>query len=227
MSFNIDLDDLSLDEIGSWPLSVKVFACVFIALAIFVAGYFLDTKNQLIELSSAQRTEKQLRQEFEKKQHQSASLDAYRMQLIEIRKSFGALLKQLPSKTEVPGLLEDISKTGVASGLEFQLFDPLEEIKHDFYAELPIKIVVIGDYHQFGDFVSRLSELHRIVTLHDFRVRFNDTKKPTSQTATQSKDLLKQPRLVMELMAKTYRYIDLNEQMRDQLEKARNKDKKR
>lgn len=221
MAFDLDIDlsDLHYDNIGSWPLPVKITACAILAIVIIVVGYFLDTQHQIVDLKSHQRKETQLRTEFESKQHQSASLEAYKLQLFEIRKSFGRLLHRLPSKTEIPGLLEDISKTGVAAGLEFELFDPLQEIKHDFYAELPIKIVVHGDYHQFGEFVSRIAGLGRIVTLHDFDIKYKDKAARGKKKASASDDILRQQNLRMVLTAKIYRYIDINEVARDAAKK--------
>lgn len=210
MALDIDLDELTFDNIGSWPLPVKIVACVFAFTFILIAAYYLDTANQIDQLEVDKRKETVLRREFENKQQQSASLQAYKLQLAEIRRSFGALLRQLPSKTEVPGLLEDISKSGVASGLEFKLFDPAQEVRHDFYAELPIRITVTGNYHQLGDFVSRVAGLDRIVTLHDFRIyqaqaKAIVTKKPDEKA---KEDAPTKQLLTMEMTAKTYRYID-------------------
>lgn len=221
MAFDLDIDlsDLHYDNMGSWPLPVKITTCAILAIFIFVAGYFIDTQHQSIDLKSYQRKETQLREQFETKQRQSASLEAYKLQLFEIRKSFGVLLHRLPSKTEIPGLLEDISKTGIAAGLEFELFDPLQEVKHDFYAELPIKIIVVGDYHQFGQFVSRIAGLSRIVTLHDFDIKQKDKAERGQAKPNKSGSFLSQQQLRMVLTAKIYRYIDINEVVRDAAKK--------
>ncbi|MCB1789860.1 MAG: type 4a pilus biogenesis protein PilO, partial [Gammaproteobacteria bacterium] len=127
------------------------------------------------------------------KQAKAANLDAYRAQLAEMQESFGAMLRQLPNRTEVADLLVDVSQTGLAAGLEFELFQPQGEVPKDFYAELPIKIRVVGKYHEFGEFVSGLAALPRIVTIHDVEVRPQSANSPT---------------LVLEATARTYRYLD-------------------
>jgi type IV pilus assembly protein PilO len=144
-----------------------------------------------------QKQEVSLKTDFENKQHQAANLQAYRNQLELMNARFGAMLKQLPAKNEMPGLLEEISKTGVASGLKFELFAPQPEIKHDFYVELPIKISVIGTYMQLAMFLSRVAEMSRIVTLHEFTISGVSSKdnKPVSEDE-----------LVMSITAKIYRY---------------------
>ena len=201
---NIDLSDLTLDNMGTWPVPVKIGLCIAaFAITLFVA-YWFDTKEQIAQLNGAEKQEIELRSTFETKQKRAANLDAYKLQLIQIKKSFGNMLHRLPSKTEVPGLLEDISKTGITVGLEFKLFDPQREIRHDFYAELPIHITIAGNYHLFGEFVSKIAALHRIVTLHDFKITLmpkNDKLK---------KEAGKQRPLLMDMTAKTYRAIELN-----------------
>lgn len=206
MNFDFDISELKLDNIGAWPWSIKIVTCVSLSILIFILGYMFDTQAKSHELSAVAQQEKTLRKEFEIKQHQSASLEAYKLQLIEMKKTFGKLLLQLPSKKEVPGLLEDISKAGVASGLEFKLFDPTKERHHDFYAELPINITVVGSYHQFGDFISRIAKLSRIVTLHSFTISKN--KPVTARQAQQNIQASRAKPLTMKLTAKTYRYLD-------------------
>ena len=152
-------------------------------------------KKQSAKLQRAEKEEVTLKQEFESKQAKAVNLDAYKQQLKDIEESFGAMLRQLPSKTEVEGLLVDISQTGLASGIEFQLFKPEGEKYIDFYAELPIKMKMTGTYHEFGNFVSGVAALPRIVTLHDISI-----------TKDQKSD-----RLTMEVTAKTYRYLDETE----------------
>jgi type IV pilus assembly protein PilO len=140
--------------------------------------------------------ERDLRTEFERKQEKAANLEAYRQQLEEMRQSFGAMLKQLPDKTEVAALLVDVSQTGLAAGLEFELFQPMAEVRKDFYAELPIKLRVLGGYHEFGEFISGLAALPRIVTIHDVSIE------PRKED---------DGRLQLVATAKTYRYLEESE----------------
>jgi type IV pilus assembly protein PilO len=189
---DINLNDLDFSNIGKWPTALKVALIIIVCAAVAVAGFFLDVKKQSAKLQRAEREEITLKQEFENKQAKAVNLDAYKQQLKDIEESFGAMLRQLPSKTEVEGLLVDISQTGLASGIEFQLFKPEGERYIDFYAELPIKMKMTGTYHEFGNFVSGVAALPRIVTLHDISI----TKDGKSD------------RLTMEVTAKTYRYLD-------------------
>jgi type IV pilus assembly protein PilO len=187
-----ELNDLTLDNIGEWPAPIKVVLVLILCGAIIGAGYYYHMKDQYLALEQVEQQERYLRQEFERKQAKAVNLEAYREQLKEMEESFGAMLRQLPDKTEVAALLVDVSQTGLAAGLEFELFQPMPEIKRDFYAELPIKIRVVGDYHEFGEFVSGLAALPRIVTVHDVKImRHKGSDK-----------------LVMEATAKTYRYLE-------------------
>lgn len=201
---NINISDITLENIGSWPPPVKIIAIAIICVAILVAGIMLDLRKQMDHLNGAEKSVSELRLKFEAKQHQAANLDAYKKQLREMQQSFGEMLRQLPSQTEVPGLLEDISNAGLASGLEFKLFAPSKEIQHDFYAELPIKMIVVGDYHQLASFVSRVATLGRIVTLHNFLIKPENEKKTNSAKRTP----LPKEQLEMDITAKTYRYAD-------------------
>lgn len=208
MAINFDINELDFDNLGSWPLPIKVISCVLICVLIVASIYWFDTRNQWGELARAERQENQLRKQFEVKQHQAASLNKYREQLTQMRKSFGHMLHQLPSRTEVPALLEDISKAGRVSGLEFLLFDPLQPENHEFYTELPINMSITGNYHQFGDFISRLAAINRIVTLHDFDISHLPNKKKKSaekdkKTRNPERQLLK-----LDITAKTYNYWD-------------------
>ena len=159
--------------------------------------YFLVWNEQRPKLQQFAAEEQQLRQEFKDKHAKAVNLELYKQQLKDIERSFGALLRQLPGRTEVPSLLVDISQTGLAAGLEEKLFQPQPEQRKDFYAELPIKIRLTGSYHQFGEFVSGLAALPRIVTLHDIDI------KPDNKDAYDQ--------LSLELTAKTYRYLDEDE----------------
>jgi type IV pilus assembly protein PilO len=202
MSMNVNLmEELrSLDprDPGRWPLPVMASAVAVTFLIVAMLGwYFLVWDGQRPELERHEGEELQLRQEFRDKHAKAVNLEVYKQQLKDIERSFGALLRQLPGKTEVPSLLVDISQTGLAAGLQEKLFQPAPEQKKDFYAELPIKIKLTGSYHQFGEFVSGIAALPRIVTLHDIKI------------TPDNKDAYDQ--LSLELTAKTYRYLDEEE----------------
>lgn len=197
---NFDLNNLDFQNMGSWPLPAKMVAVLVLSVAVLFAGYWFDIKDQLSEYDNAQKKEVELKKVFEKKQAVAANLDAYRKQMAEMEKTFGALLLQLPSKTEIAELLVDISRVGLESGLEFELFKPQNEKRKEFYAEFPIQIRVDGTYHQFGNFASGVAALPRIVTLHNFSIR------PISGKGKKDKG-----KLVMEAMANTYRYLDKDE----------------
>ncbi len=187
-----DFNDLSFENIGEWPVVVKLVTVLVLCAGIVGAGYYSFIADEYVALEKVTKAEGDLRKEFERKQAKAVNLEAYKEQLKEMQESFGAMLRQLPDKTEVAALLVDVSQTGLAAGLEFELFQPMPEIKQDFYAELPIKIKVVGDYHEFGEFVSGLAALPRIVTVHDVKI-------------TRQKD---SDKLVMEATAKTYRYLE-------------------
>ncbi|NIP16335.1 MAG: type 4a pilus biogenesis protein PilO [Pseudomonadales bacterium] len=189
---SVDLGDLDLNNMGSWPGAVKGIVMTLLFAAVVAGGYFyyLTDKQELLE--RAQTKEIGLRGEYESKAAQAANLEAYRQQKQEMEATFGALLRQLPSDTEVPGLLEDITLTALDNELTIESIDLRAENRTEFYVELPIDIVVEGDYHKIGSFVSGVANLSRIVTLHDFAV--------TPQNSNQD--------LKMTILAKTYRYLD-------------------
>ncbi|MEO7558386.1 MAG: type 4a pilus biogenesis protein PilO [Gammaproteobacteria bacterium] len=187
-----DINELDFKNMGAWPVPARAGVIAILCVALLGAGYWFDTKGQLQALEDAQAKEQELRTTFEIKQAKATNLAAYTAQLQEMKKTFGAMLRQLPSKAEVADLLVDISQTGLASGLQFELFSPKVEVPKEFYAELPISIRVTGSYHQFGNFVSGVAALPRIVTLHDTWI----TRSTTSD------------QLVMAITAKTYRYLD-------------------
>jgi type IV pilus assembly protein PilO len=197
-----DLNDLDFSNIGNWPTPVKAALILLLAVVIGIAWYYYDTKDQLVELDRYKQQEMDLRKEFEQKQAKAANLEAYKQQLEEMRQSFGAMLRQLPNKTEVADLLVDVSQTGLAAGLEFELFDPVGEVPREFYAELPIKIRVVGTYHEFGTFISGLAALPRIVTIHNIQISPNQKTRQRGQAAAPTGSL------VLEAVAKTYRYLD-------------------
>lgn len=191
-----DLNELDFSDVGEWPLIIKFFLVLLLLGAVLAAGYFLDAKEQYVQLERIKRTETDLKEDFEIKQAKAVNLENYKKQLDEMRESFGAMLRQLPDKTEVADLLVDVSQTGLAAGLEFELFQPQAEVPKDFYAELPINIRVTGLYHEFGEFIGGLASLPRIVTIHD--VKINPLGK--SKTADGG--------LELEATVKTYRYLD-------------------
>ncbi len=188
---DFDINDIDWDRIGVWPAPARVFvALMAVAVIVFGAFYFIvRDKNSSLEKKEAE--ERSLRQSFERKAFEAANLDRYRAQMIEMEESFGALVKQLPSSTEVPGLLDDIDEKGVQSRLTIKSITPQSERATEYYVELPIKIVVDGGYHEFGTFVSGIAGMPRIVTLHDFSIR----------SAGSSNSML-----TMDILAKTYRY---------------------
>lgn len=187
-----ELNELDFDDMGNWPIAAKALAIAVLCIAVLGGGYWFDTKDQLTDLDRLEQKERKLKAEFKSNARKAANIDLYKQQMIDMKQSFGAMLKQLPSQTEVAELLVDISQTGLASGLEFDLFKVDNEVPLDFYAELPIRIRVTGEYHEFGSFVSGVAALPRIVTLHDFSIK---SAKESDQ-------------LIMEATAKTYRYID-------------------
>ena len=195
---DIDLNNLDLSNIGSWPLLVKGVIIAVVAVAVLAAGYFFDVQAQQENLDQIITEENRLKSDFEVKQAKAANLEAYKAQMVEMKDSFGAMIRQLPSKTEVEDLLVDISQTGLASGIEFLLFKPLKERHIEFYAELPITLKMTGTYHQFGEFVSGIAALPRIVTLENISIKRGGKGK--------SKDTL-----TMNVTAKTYRYLDESE----------------
>ena len=190
----IDLSDLDFNNVGSWPVAVKVVACLILLIAILALGYNFHLKDLQSELERTQGEELSLKEQFSKKAFEAANLEAYKEQMQEMEVSFGSMLKQLPSDTEVPGLLEDITRTGLGSGLEFEEIKLLPEAVQQFYIELPIQIKVVGAYHDLATFVSGVASLPRIVTLHDFEL-------VPSRAGSGSS-------LSMSILAKTYRYND-------------------
>lgn len=193
----VNLSELTLENVGQWPLAVKLGVIAGVSLLIIALGYWLIVKSNFEQFDTLKAREVTLRQDFETKQHQASNLQAYRNQLQLMNERFGTMLRQLPAKNEMPGLLEEISKTGVASGLKFELFAPQPEVEHDFYIELPIKITVVGTYMQLAVFLSRVAEMNRIVTLHEFSIQGVSSK----DNKTFSED-----ELVMNITAKIYRY---------------------
>lgn len=201
MAFSLEdmneLDVNDLKRIGTAPAAVKVILIIILCILVAVAGYFLVITPKMEELEKSEKEESSLRSTFDEKAQKAANLDAYKQQLDEMRQSFGALLRQLPNRTEIETLLTDISQTGISSGLEIDLFKPEGIIPKDFYAEYPIKLKVTGRYHEFAQFVSGVAALPRIVTLKDIEIL------PAGKDAG--------VKLSMELTAVTYQYLDEDE----------------
>ncbi|CAG0944232.1 hypothetical protein GPROT2_02493 [Gammaproteobacteria bacterium] len=199
MNFLEQLRQLDFNDIGRWPGVFHAFFVGVFFLVVAVGGFYMIVwKNQMPLLEKAEREERELRQSFEQKQKKAANFSAYKAQLAEMERSFGTMLRQLPGKTEIPNLLVDISQTGLAAGLQEELFQPMDEIRKDFYAEKPIKIRLRGSYHEFGRFVSDIAALPRIVTLHDIEITPAGKDAPADQ-------------LILNVTAKTYRYLDESE----------------
>jgi type IV pilus assembly protein PilO len=188
-----DLGDLDFDNVGSWPALIKALVWLVLLIAVLVGGYYYHVEDLQLELAEIEKKEVALKKDFEKKAFQAANLEAYRQQMVEMEESFGALVSQLPSDTEVPGLLEDITNKGLLNGLDIASIDLQKERAQEFYVELPISIAASGSYHDLGAFISGMAGLPRIVTLHDFNI--SAKKKNTND-------------LDMKIIAKTYRYKD-------------------
>ncbi len=190
----VDFAELDLNNIGSWPAAVRVLACLIVLIAVLALGYFMHLTDLQEALDRNQAEEVTLKEQFSSKVRQAANLEEYKEQMKLMEASFEALLRQLPSDTEVPGLLEDITSAGLNSGLEFEEIRLLPEITQPFYIELPIQVKVFGSYHDVATFVSAVASMPRIVTLHDFTI------KPVV-AGNSSK-------LAMNVLVKTYRYND-------------------
>jgi type IV pilus assembly protein PilO len=198
------LRNLDPNDPGRWPLGVRVGTVVLLFVLAAAAGYwYFVWKAKRPELLEARAKETELWSTLEAKARKAANLQAYKEQLAEMEKSFGAMLRQLPNKTEVPNLLVDISQTGLAAGLEEKLFQPQGENRRDFYAELPIAIRLTGAYHEMGSFASGIAALPRIVTLHDIEIV------PAGRDARGG---AAPGDLTLNVTAKTYRYLDEEEQ---------------
>jgi len=188
-----DINDLDFDNVGSWPAAIKLIIWVALLAAVVVGGYYYHVEDLQLQLAKVEAKEIELRKDFEKKAFQAANLDAYRQQMVEMEESFGALVSQLPSATEVPGLLEDITNKGLLNGLNIASIDLQKEQAREFYVELPIAISASGSYHDLGAFISGMAGLPRIVTLHDFNISARGNNANSLQ---------------MSIIAKTYRYKD-------------------
>ncbi|MDP4650494.1 MAG: type 4a pilus biogenesis protein PilO [Haliea sp.] len=188
-----DVNNIDFDNIGAWPAAVKAILGALLLVVVGAGGYYYHIKDLQLALTGVQAEEQRLRQDYEKKAFQAANLEAYKAQMVEMEESFGALVSQLPSDTEVPGLLEDITNKGLMNGLEINSIALQGEQAREFYVELPIAITATGSYHDLGAFISGMAGLPRIVTLHDFSI-----SAPSGNGNS----------LNMSITAKTYRYKD-------------------
>lgn len=185
-----DLRDLDIRTPGEWPGLAKGLLIGLLCAAVGGASYYYDIQHQYVALERVEQQELSLRKEFEDKQAKVVNLELYKEQLADMRQTLGAMLRQLPDKNEIAELLIDVSQSGLAAGLEFELFQPEAEIPKEFYAEKPIRIRVVGAYHEFGEFISSVAAMPRIVTIHNVNILPGGGP------------------LRMEAIAKTYRYLD-------------------
>ncbi len=189
-------DNLELDNIGQWPAAAKLLLAIFLAAAVLFLGYFGLVSDKIDTLDAAIAEEAKLKRSYRTKYHIAANLELFRAQMIEAEDTFANQLRSLPNSHETPGLLDDITFIGTTSGLDFVKLEWQPEISKEIYIELPIDIEVIGPYHSFGHFVSKIAGLPRIVTLHDFKINIDHPEKET---------------LYLKLQAKTYRYQEQEE----------------
>jgi type IV pilus assembly protein PilO len=208
------LKTLNPQDPGGWPLPIKLVSLLLLTLAVIVAAWWFFWKPQMDELSAAEDEEARIKTTFMEKKAMAVNLEAYEKRLADIEQSFGTLLKQLPKRSEMDALLTDINQAGLARGLQFELFKPSStETITEYYAELPVTIRVTGDFHNLGHFASDVSKLPRIVLLNDMAIGTSTAKGREGQ-------------LVMDAVAKTYRYLDENEisaQMKAKKEKEKQK----
>ena len=202
MSFSEDLKNHDPNNPGMWPKAIQIIIFVVLFMALLFAGWKFDISKQRIKLANLEKKEVQTINTLKNKQRKAANLNALKEQMKEMEISFGDMVRQLPNQTEVAGLLVDISQTGLGAGLEFKLFEPKAEDPKEFYAVLPITISVVGGYHQFGEFISGLAQLPRIVTTHEISI---SSKSVNAATGI--------PALEMQTIAKTYRALEEDEEV--------------
>lgn len=201
-----DFNNIDLKNAGNLPMPVKAVLLAIVFVVLLGLGYYFLLSPALETLDQEAAKEQQLKDVFLAKKSQAINLEAYRAQMVEIEKTFGALLRQLPDKSQIDGLLTDINQAGLSRGLEFELFKPGSEIQAEFYAEMPIAIKVLGTYHDLGAFASDISKLSRIVTISNVSVQPQNNK-DAKDAKPSNTDVM----LVMEAVAKTYRYLDAEE----------------
>ena len=201
MSFTDDLKNLDPNNPGLWPKPIQIVIFLLLFIALLFAGWKFDITKKRDQLAKLEKRETQQIETLKVRQRKAANLNALKEQMKEMEISFGDMVRQLPNQTEVAGLLVDISQTGLGAGLEFKLFEPKAENPKEFYAVLPISINVVGNYHQFGEFISGLAQLPRIVTTHEINIKSN-----------QSNEKARVPILEMNTIAKTYRALEEDEE---------------
>ena len=201
MSFTDDLKNLDPNNPGLWPKPIQIVLFILLFIALLFAGWKFDITKKRDQLAKLEKRETQQIETLKVRQRKAANLNALKEQMKEMEISFGDMVRQLPNQTEVAGLLVDISQTGLGAGLEFKLFEPKAENPKEFYAVLPISINVVGNYHQFGEFISGLAQLPRIVTTHEINIKSN-----------QSNEKARVPILEMNTIAKTYRALEEDEE---------------
>jgi type IV pilus assembly protein PilO len=209
-----DFNNIDFKNLGNVPMPVKLVLLGLLFLVLVGLGYWFLWSPEIDELDQAKAKEQELRQVFLTKKAQAVKVEAYKQQMIDIEKTFGALLKQLPDKSQMDGLLTDINQAGLGRGLEFELFKPGQETVADFYAEMPIQIKIKGNYHDIGAFATDISKLSRIVTLNDLSIA------PLNKDAKDSA-------LTLEAVAKTYRYLDSSEVAAKKAAEMKNKKDKK
>ena len=198
----MNLNDIDFENIGGWPLALRLVAVFLVLAAVLGGGFYFFTQDSIAELEKTEAREAPLKKEFKNKQGKAANLEAYRAQMVEMETRFGSMLRQLPQKAEVADLLVEISQTGLSNNLEFSLFKPSGEARKEFYAELPVNIKVTGTYHDFGGFATGIAALPRIVTIH------NVNMSPIKGKASGKDAIEPDTKLSITLVAKTYRYLD-------------------
>jgi type IV pilus assembly protein PilO len=196
----VDIRNLDFNNAGSWPIQVKIAACVLLGLLIVGGTWYFFVSDQRVILEQRERTEQDLRTDFQTKQGRAANLEPLKQQLAQMEVMLQQMLRQLPSKNEMPDLIVDVSQTALASGITNELFQPGAEVPQEFYAEKPITLRMVGTYHQFGAFVSGVASLPRVVimTMHDISLTPRDGNQNT---------------LVLEGTVKTYRYLEEEEEV--------------
>jgi len=201
MSFADDLKNLDPNNPGLWPKPIQIVLFILLFIALLFAGWKFDITKKRDQLAALEKKETEKIEILKVRQRKAANLNALKEQMKEMEISFGDMVRQLPNQTEVAGLLVDISQTGLGAGLEFKLFEPKAENPKEFYAVLPISIKVVGNYHQFGEFISGLAQLPRIVTAHEIKIK-----------SEQANEKARIPILEMNTIAKTYRALEEDEE---------------
>ena len=201
MSFTDDLKNLDPNNPGLWPKPIQIVLFILLFIALLFAGWKFDITKKRDQLAALEKKETEKIEILKVRQRKAANLNALKEQMKEMEISFGDMVRQLPNQTEVAGLLVDISQTGLGAGLEFKLFEPKAENPKEFYAVLPISIKVVGNYHQFGEFISGLAQLPRIVTAHEIKIK-----------SDQANEKARIPVLEMNTIAKTYRALEEDEE---------------